>query len=124
MPPLDPAQQRDVASLVHPYTEIAGFRDTGPTIITRGEGIRVFDNQGRSYIEGMAGLWCTALGYGNAELIEAAGKQLERLSFAHLFGAKSHDPAIQLAEKLKAIAPAPTSKVLFTPRARKPTTPR
>ncbi|MGZ5850634.1 MAG: aminotransferase class III-fold pyridoxal phosphate-dependent enzyme, partial [Methyloceanibacter sp.] len=114
MPPLDPAQQRDVASLVHPYTEIAGFRDTGPTIITRGEGIRVFDNQGRSYIEGMAGLWCTALGYGNAELIEAAREQLERLSFAHLFGAKSHDPAIQLAEKLKAIAPAPTSKVLFT----------
>jgi 4-aminobutyrate--pyruvate transaminase len=114
MPPLDPAQQRDVASLVHPYTEVAGFRDTGPTIITRGEGIRVFDNQGRSYIEGMAGLWCTALGYGNAELIEAAREQLERLSFAHLFGSKSHDPAIQLAEKLKAIAPAPTSKVLFT----------
>jgi 4-aminobutyrate---pyruvate transaminase len=114
MPPLDPAQQRDVASLVHPYTEIAGFRDTGPTIITRGEGVRVFDNQGRSYIEGMAGLWCTALGYGNAELIEAAREQLERLSFAHLFGAKSHDPAIQLADKLKRIVPAPTSKVLFT----------
>jgi 4-aminobutyrate--pyruvate transaminase len=62
----------------------------------------------------MAGLWCTALGYGNAELIEAAREQLERLSFAHLFGAKSHDPAIQLADKLKRIVPAPTSKVLFT----------
>jgi 4-aminobutyrate--pyruvate transaminase len=114
MPPLDPEQTRDVASLVHPYTELARFRDTGPTIIVRGEGIRVFDNQGRSYIEGMAGLWCTALGYGNQELIEAAREQLSRLSFAHLFGAKSHDPAIQLAEKLKAISPAPTSKVFFT----------
>ncbi len=114
MPPLDPAQQRDVGSLVHPYTELAGFRDTGPTIITRGEGIRVFDNQGRGYIEGMAGLWCTALGYGNAELIETAREQLSRLSFAHLFGGKSHGPAVELAEKLKAIAPAPTSKVFFT----------
>jgi len=69
---MPPPQQSDVTSLVHPYTELARFRDTGPTIIMRGEGIRVFDNQGRDYSEGMAGLWCTALGYGNAELIEAA----------------------------------------------------
>ena len=62
----------------------------------------------------MAGLWCTALGYGNAELVEAAREQLARLPFAHLFGAKSHDQAVELAEKLKAIAPAPTSKVFFT----------
>jgi 4-aminobutyrate--pyruvate transaminase len=62
----------------------------------------------------MAGLWCTALGYGNEELIEAAREQLARLSFAHLFGAKSHDKAVELAEKLKAISPAPTSKVFFT----------
>jgi 4-aminobutyrate--pyruvate transaminase len=72
MPPLDVAQQSDVASLVPPYTELAGFCDTGPTIIVRGEGIRIFDNQGRELIEGMAGLWCTALGCGNAALIEAA----------------------------------------------------
>ncbi len=114
MPPLDPAQRRDVGSLVHPYTELASFRDTGPTILVRGEGIRVFDEAGRSYIEGVAGLWCTALGYGNAELVEAGREQLARLPFAHLFGAKSHDPAVALAEKLKAIAPAPTSKVFFT----------
>ncbi len=62
----------------------------------------------------MAGLWCTALGYGNEELIEADREQLARLSFAHLFGAKSHDKAVELAEKLKAISPAPTSKVFFT----------
>jgi 4-aminobutyrate--pyruvate transaminase len=114
MPPLDPAQRRDVGSLVHPYTELASFRDTGPTILVRGEGIRVFDEAGRNYIEGVAGLWCTALGYGNAELVEAGREQLARLPFAHLFGAKSHDLAVALAEKLKAIAPAPTSKVFFT----------
>jgi 4-aminobutyrate---pyruvate transaminase len=114
MLPLEPARARDIASLVHPYTELASFRDTGPTIITRGEGVYVFDTSGRRYIEGMAGLWCTALGYGNLELIEAAREQLSRLPFSHLFGGKSHDPAIALAEKLKAISPAPTSKVFFT----------
>jgi 4-aminobutyrate--pyruvate transaminase len=58
----------------------------------------------------MAGLWCTALGYGNEELIEAAREQLARLSFAHLFGAKSHDKAVELAEKLKAISWQPSGR--------------
>src|SRR5215475_11084333 len=61
----------------------------------------------------MAGLWCTALGYGNEELIEAAAAQMRKLSFAHLFNGRSHDPAIELAEKLKEIAPVPVSKVFF-----------
>jgi 4-aminobutyrate--pyruvate transaminase len=62
----------------------------------------------------MAGLWCTALGYGNQELIEAAREQMSRLAFTHIFSGKSHDPAIALAEKLKEISPAPASKVFFT----------
>jgi 4-aminobutyrate--pyruvate transaminase len=61
----------------------------------------------------MAGLWCTALGYGNAELVEAATAQLRKLPFGHLFTAKSHDPAIELAEKLEEISPVPASKVFF-----------
>ena len=61
----------------------------------------------------MAGLWCTALGYGNEELVEAAAAQMRKLSFAHLFTGKSHDPAIELAEKLKEMAPVPISKVFF-----------
>ena len=69
---------------------------------------------GKRYIEGLAGLWCTGLGYGNAELVEAAREQMERLSFSHLFGGRSHEPAIALAEKIKAMSPAPTSKVFFT----------
>ena len=61
----------------------------------------------------MAGLWCTSLGYGNEELVEAAATQMRKLSFAHLFTGRSHDPAIELAEKLKEIAPVPISKVFF-----------
>jgi 4-aminobutyrate--pyruvate transaminase len=58
-------------------------------------------------------LWCTALGYGNEELVEAAATQMRKLSFAHLFNGRSHDPAIELAEKLKEIAPGTISKVFF-----------
>ena len=113
MPPLSNLATRDVETLVHPYTNAASFRDSGPLIIERGEGVYVYDTEGKRYLEGMAGLWCTALGYGNEELVEAAATQMRKLSFAHLFTGKSHDPAIELAEKLKEIAPVPISKVFF-----------
>ena len=113
MSPLSNLATRDVETLVHPYTNLAQHREKGPLVIERGEGVRVYDSNGKDYIEGMAGLWCTSLGYGNEELVEAAATQMRKLSFSHIFGGKSHDPAIELAEKLKEIAPAPISKVLF-----------
>ena len=113
MPPLSNLAARDVETLVHPYVNLARFRETGPLVIERGQGVYVYDSDGKAYIEGMAGLWCTALGYGNEELVEAAAAQMRKLSFAHLFTGRSHDPAIELAEKLKEIAPVPISKVFF-----------
>jgi 4-aminobutyrate--pyruvate transaminase len=113
MAPLSNLAVRDIETLVHPYTNLVTVRETGPLVIERGKGVFVYDVNGKPYIEGMAGLWCTSLGHGNEELIEAAAAQMRKLSFAHLFNAKSHDPAIELAEKLKEMAPAPTSKVLF-----------
>jgi 4-aminobutyrate---pyruvate transaminase len=104
---------RDIETVVHPYTNLATLRETGPLVLERGNGVMVYDSDGKGYIEGMAGLWCTALGYGNEELVEAAATQMRKLPFAHLFGGKSHDPAIELAEKLKEIAPVPISKVFF-----------
>jgi 4-aminobutyrate---pyruvate transaminase len=104
---------RDVETLIHPYTHLERFRESGPLILERGEGVWVYDAEGRPYLEGMAGLWCTALGYSNAELVEAAREQMARLPFAHLFSGRSHDPAIELAERLKEIAPVPISKVFF-----------
>jgi 4-aminobutyrate--pyruvate transaminase len=104
---------RDIETLIHPYTNLAAFRETGPLVIERGQGVHLYDSAGKSYIDGMAGLWCTALGWGNEELAEAAAVQMRKLAFGHLFGGKSHDGAIALAEKLKEIAPAPTSKVFF-----------
>src|SRR5438874_3031799 len=113
MPPLSNLAVRDIETLVHPYTQLAAFRESGPLILERGKGVFVYDTEGKEYIEGMAGLWCTALGYGNEELVEAASAQMRRLPFAHLFTGKSHDPAIELAERLKQLVPVPTSKVFF-----------
>ncbi len=113
MPPLSNLAVRDVETLVHPYINLASFRENGPLVIERGKGVYVYDSDGKPYLEGMAGLWCTALGYGNEELVQTAAAQMRTLSFAHLFTGKSHDPAIELAEKLKEIAPVPISKVFF-----------
>jgi 4-aminobutyrate--pyruvate transaminase len=111
--PLSNLAVRDIETVVHPYTNLATLRDTGPMVIERGQGVFVYDTEGKGYIEAMAGLWCVSLGYGNEELVETAAAQMRKLSFSHLFGAKSHDPAIELAEKLKEIAPVPISKVFF-----------
>jgi 4-aminobutyrate---pyruvate transaminase len=113
MPKLSNFASRDLETLIHPYTNLAQLRETGPLVIERGKGVWVYDDGGKPYLEGMAGLWCTALGYGNEELIEAAVQQMRKLSFGHLFAGKSHDPAIELAERLKDMAPVPASKVFF-----------
>ncbi|WP_375462839.1 aminotransferase [uncultured Methylobacterium sp.] len=105
---------RDVETLIHPYTNLDAHRANGPLVLERGEGVHVYDTEGRPYIEGMSGLWCTALGYSNGELVEAARAQMGKLPFSHLFSGRSHDPAIELAEVLKELMPIPTSKIFFT----------
>ncbi|MBZ0217302.1 MAG: aminotransferase class III-fold pyridoxal phosphate-dependent enzyme, partial [Fimbriimonadaceae bacterium] len=112
--PLTNSQVRDVETVIHPYTNLAAHRETGPVVMERGEGIYLWDDKGNKLIEGLAGLWCTSLGNGNRELIEAATKQMETLSFSHIFSGKSHEPSIALSEKLKEIAPIEVSKVFFT----------
>lgn len=106
-------EARDIASVLHPYTNLSVHETKGPMIITRGEGVRVFDNTGKAYIEGLSGLWCTALGFSEPRLIEAAKRALDTLPFYHVFGHKSTEPVIDLAEKLLSVAPGNMSKVFF-----------
>ena len=113
MPRLSNMAVRDIETVIHPYTNLVRHRETGPLIINEGRGIHVFDDTGKRYIEGLAGLWCTSLGYGNEELVEAAAQSMRKLSYTSIFTGKSHDAAIELSEKLKEIAPCPASKVLF-----------
>jgi len=105
--------ERDVANVLHPLTDLATFKERGPLIIERGEGIYVYDEQGREYIEGISGLWCAALGFSESELVEAAHEQMKKLPFYHSFMGRSTLPGIALAERLVAMAPFDASKVFF-----------
>ena len=107
-------EARDIAYHFHSYTNAATHADVGPMIIESGDGIYVRDNEGNKYIEAMAGLWSTALGFSEQRLVDAATKQMQALPYAHNFGHRSHGPVIDLAEKLIGLAPVPMSKVFFT----------
>ncbi|MBV9530588.1 MAG: aspartate aminotransferase family protein [Bradyrhizobium sp.] len=104
---------RDIATLVHPYTNLKLHQTKGPLIITRGRGVNVYDDQGKEYIEGLAGLWCVSLGFHEPRLVDAARRQLETLPYYHNFASKSHGPAIELAERILDLLPERMSKVLF-----------
>ncbi len=110
---LSNAAIRDIETVIHPYTNLAKHREVGPCVLERGEGVYVWDSEGNKLIEGLSGLWCTSLGFNNEELIEAATSQMHKLPYTHIFGGKSHDPAIELAEQLKELAPMEVSKVFF-----------
>ncbi|TMQ18580.1 MAG: aspartate aminotransferase family protein [Candidatus Rokuibacteriota bacterium] len=107
------SRDRDIAYQLHPFTNLGRHETEGPLVITRGKGVYVFDESGREYLEGMAGLWCTALGFGETRLAEAAARQLHTLPYYHQFGGKANDVAITLAERLVQLMPVPMSKVFF-----------
>lgn len=104
---------RDIATLLHPYTNLKVHQAKGPLIITGGRGVNVYDDQGKEYIEGLAGLWCVSLGFSEPRLVEAARRQMEILPYYHSFASKSHGPAIELAEQLLDLLPDTMSKVFF-----------
>ncbi len=107
------AASRDIAYHVHGYTNLKKHEEKGPLILTSGKGIRVTDDSGKTYIEGLAGLWCTSLGFNEDRLVDAATKAMRKLPYYHGFAHKTPDITIELAEKLISIAPVPMSKVLF-----------
>ena len=107
-------EQRDIRYHMHPYTNARDLQDKGPLVIERGDGIHVFDNAGKQYIEAMSGLWCVGVGFSEKRLVAAAQKQLDTLPFYHVFSGRAHGPAVDLAEKLIELAPVPMSKAFFT----------
>jgi len=104
---------RDVATTIHPYTNLKLHETEGPLVITEGDGVFVKDEHGKTYLEGLAGLWCASLGFSERRLAEAAYRQMLKLPFYHTFLHKAVDVGIELAEKLLSIAPVPMSKVFF-----------
>ena len=103
----------DKNNLFHPITNLKAHSSEDLLIVDRGEGVYIYDTNGKKYLEGLAGLWCSSLGYGVEELGEAAKEQMNKLGYSTLFTSKSHEPAIRLSEKLIELSPFENGKVFF-----------
>src|SRR5262249_42112179 len=104
---------RDVAYHLHPFTNLVDHKNQGPMIIKSGKGIRVYDDSEKEYLDAGAGLWSVSLGYSEHRLVEAATQQMRGLPYFHSFRNISHQPGIELAEKLIRLLPIKMSKVFF-----------
>ena len=83
-------EARDVAYYFHPAANARRHEKLGPLVMESGRGIFVRDDQGKDYIEGLAGLWSVAVGFGEPRLVEAAARQMAKLPYYHSFSGKSH----------------------------------
>ena len=90
----------DVASVFHPVSSIADVATNGPAIFSRAAGVQVTDLDGRPHIDMGSGLWCVNVGYGRAELADAAHRAMLDQSFQHLFAGASAETTIRLADRL------------------------
>lgn len=108
------AEARDIASYIHPQTNPRTHQETGPTIITKGDGIWIEDSDGKRILDAAAGLWCASLGFAaNERLARVAYDQMRRLGYYQTYRSSSNDSTIDLSEKLLKLAPVPMSKVLL-----------
>jgi putrescine aminotransferase len=107
-------QAADAAHFLHPFTDFKALAAKGSRIITRAEGIHLWDSEGHQIFDAMSGLWCVNVGYGQRALIDAATRQLETLPFYNAFFQTATPPAIALAEKLAHISPPGFAHVFFT----------
>jgi len=97
-----------------PFTDYKALNAKGARIITKAEGVYIWDSEGNKILDGMAGLWCVNVGYGREELVQAATKQMRELPFYNLFFQTAHPPAIELAKAIAEIAPEGMNHVFFT----------
>ncbi len=107
-------QRLDTAHHLHPFTDYKALAKKRSRIITRAEGVYVWDSEGNKILDGMAGLWCVNLGYGRKELIEAGCRQLEQLPFYNNFFQTTHPPAVELSALLAEVTAKHLNHVFFT----------
>ncbi|MHB1986456.1 MAG: aminotransferase [Acidimicrobiales bacterium] len=106
-------RELDKKYALHPFTSLRSHADKGSLMIVEGQGCRLTDASGTTYLDAMAGLWCVNIGYGNMEMADALRAQSSRLSYYHSFSSMANDTSTLLAEQLVSSAPVPMSKVFF-----------
>ncbi|TFV76646.1 aspartate aminotransferase family protein [Blastococcus sp. CT_GayMR19] len=95
------------------FARMGNYTENPPPVIVRGEGARIYDDRGRSYLDGLAGLFVVQVGHGRRVLAEAAARQAEQLAFFPLWS-YAHPAAIELSQRLAAAAPGDLNRVFFT----------
>ncbi|QJE03286.1 aspartate aminotransferase family protein [Massilia forsythiae] len=107
-------QRLDSAHYLHPFTDHGALRETGARVMVRGEGVYLWDSEGRRVIDGMSGLWCVNAGYGRSAIADAVHRQLLALPFYNSFFNTTNVPAVRLAAKLAGLAPPGFQHAFFT----------
>jgi putrescine aminotransferase len=114
LPPTAELQALDAAHHLHPFTDAKALKDKGVRVITRADGVYLWDSDGNRLLDGMSGLWCVNVGYGRTEIAEAIARQSRQLPYYNTFFHTSHPPAIELAELLAELTPEHLNQVFFT----------
>ncbi|MFN7104259.1 MAG: aspartate aminotransferase family protein, partial [Pseudorhizobium sp.] len=104
----------DAAHHLHPFSDMKKLNAAGTRIIQRGEGVHIFDNHGRRYLDAFAGLWCVNVGYGRKEIADAAYRQMQELPYYNTFFGTTTAPATLLAQKIASHAGDKLNHVFFT----------
>ena len=107
-------QAADAAHHIHAFVDQKALNEEGPRVMVRGERLHLWDNDGRRYLDGMSGLWCTNLGYGRKDLAAAASRQLEQLPYYNMFFHTTHPQVIELSELLFSLLPGQYSHAIYT----------
>ena len=107
-------QAQDAAHFLHPFTDTRQLGERGTRVITRAEGVYLYEADGRKLLDAMSGLWCVAVGYGRNELVDAAARQMRELPYYNSFFQCSTPPAIELAAKLAEVTPPQFKHAFFT----------
>lgn len=107
-------QALDAAHHIHAFLDQKALNEKGALVIAKGRGLNLWDTDGKRYLDGMSGLWCTALGYGRADLNAAATSQLEELPYYNLFFHTTHPRVVELSELLFSLLPGHYSHAIYT----------
>jgi len=107
-------RQHDADHHIHPFSDTLELNEQGARVITKGEGIYLWDSEGNKILDGMAGLWCVNIGYGRKDLAEVAKKQMEDLAYYNTFFKTTHPAVVDLSKLLSEVAPAGFSRVFYT----------
>ena len=112
-PPTSEMRALDAAHHLHPFTDTSALNRRGVRVITRAEGVWLWDSDGNQLLDGMSGLWCVNIGYGRAELAEAAARQMRQLPYYNTFFMSTHPPAVALAAKVAEVTPEGMNRIFF-----------